>query len=247
MLYKRIIPCLDIIKNRVVKGKKFKKILFFGKAEELAYKYYKDGADEIAILNINKEKIKKFSKIVKKVSKRITIPLIVGGNINSLKDAKTMFNSGADKVSLNSSLFKKKLIEKISRRYGKQSTIASIDVKKKNKKWFVYINGGRDNTGIEMLKWIKMCIKRGIGELLLTNIDCDGTNKGFNIKLMKYVNNNISVPVICSGGAGKIKNIYELFKKTNVNSVLLASVLHKNIDNIKNIKNKLSKKIYIRI
>ncbi|AXN02487.1 Imidazole glycerol phosphate synthase cyclase subunit [Candidatus Vidania fulgoroideae] len=247
MLYKRIIPCLDIIGNNVVKGKKFKKIIKLGKVQKLAKKYYKDGADEIVVLNISKEKINNFSKVIKKISKEIKIPLTVGGNINSLKDAKIIFKSGADRISLNSSLFKKNLIEKISNRFGSQSTVASIDVKKIKKKWFVYINGGKTKTNCEVLYWVKKCVKKGVGEILLTSINNDGINNGYDIKLIKYIDKNINVPVISSGGAGTIKNIFEVFKKTKINSVLLASILHKKKENIKNIKKKLSKNFLIRI
>ncbi|WDI79290.1 HisA/HisF-related TIM barrel protein [Candidatus Vidania fulgoroideae] len=247
MLYKRIIPCLDVIGNSVVKGKKFKKVIKLGKAKKLSKKYFKDGADEIVVLNISKEKINNFSKIIKKISKKIEIPLTVGGNINSFKDAKIIFNSGADRISLNSSLFKENLIEKISNRFGSQSTVASIDVKKIKNKWFVYINGGKKKTKYEVLYWVKKCIERGVGELLLTSIDNDGINNGYDIKLIKYINKNIDIPVISSGGAGTVKNIFEVFKKTKVNSVLLASILHKNKENIANIKKKLSKKFLIRI
>ncbi|MGX7589024.1 imidazole glycerol phosphate synthase subunit HisF [Candidatus Vidania fulgoroideorum] len=246
MLYKRIIPCLDIIGNYVVKGTKFKKIKKVGYAVDLAKLYCSQGADEIIVLNIDKGNINTFSKLISNISRNIDIPLTAGGNINCLSDAIKMFKSGADRISLNSSLFKKNLIRKISNKYGSQSTLASIDVKKEKKKWLVFIKGGKINTNIEALFWIKKCIYQGVGEILLTSIDRDGLNKGYDIKLINYILNNINVPLICSGGSNGIKSIKDVLNKTNINSVLLASSLHSNYQNLSTIKKKLSKMYKIR-
>ncbi|MGX7576624.1 imidazole glycerol phosphate synthase subunit HisF [Candidatus Vidania fulgoroideorum] len=247
MLCKRIICCLDLKNGNIVKGKRFLNLIKFKNPKKIALNYYKQGADEIVLLNINKQKINKFKKTVKKISEKIRIPITVGGNITTVKEAKILFNSGADRICLNSSLFKKNLVEKISDKFGSQSTIASIDVRKKKKAdWIVYTNGGKCNTGINIIKWANICVLKGIGEILLTSIDMDGTNKGFDIKLLNYVNKNIDVPVIPSGGGGDYKSIFKLFNKTKINSVLLASSLHKNLINIKKLKTMLSKKFNIR-
>ncbi|MGX7582937.1 imidazole glycerol phosphate synthase subunit HisF [Candidatus Vidania fulgoroideorum] len=240
MSYKRLISCLDIKKKNVVKGIKFKKIKIVKKPWKLCKSYYKKGVDEIVLLNISKNNILYFSKIIKKTVKNIFIPICAGGNINSIEDVNLLFNSGADKVCLNTSLFKKKLIEEVSYNYGSQCLVASIDVKKKKNKWYVYINGGKKNTNIESLFWVKKCIKRGVGEILLTNIDKDGGQKGFDIKLINYISSNINVPLISSGGGGSdFKNIIDVFYKTESNAILLASSLHSKKIDILNLKSKI--------
>lgn len=229
MLLKRIIPCLDLKNNLVVKGKNFLNLKSFGNPSKLAKKYYNQGADEIVLLNINRNNISNFSSIIKSVSKNVFIPITAGGNINSIEDASEIFNSGADRISLNSSLFNKNLLEQVSDKYGKQCVIASIDVKKDSKNWYVYINGGSLKTNLDVLSWVKTCQNRGAGEILLTSIDRDGTNEGFDIDLIKYVSEYIDIPLISSGGGGGVdfvKNSFDVFSKTKSNSILLASFLH---------------------
>ncbi|XAO72493.1 MAG: HisA/HisF-related TIM barrel protein [Candidatus Vidania fulgoroideorum] len=244
MIFKRIISCLDVSNNYVVKGRKFKNLYKCGSPLKLAIEYSKN-SDEIVYLNINKEKIYKIKEIIKKISKNINIPLIVGGNINTIKDVKLIFENGADKVAFNSTIYyNKKLIKKINKRYGSQAIIASIDVKKINEKWIVYINGGKKNTKINIKDWIKIQNKNGIGEYLITNIDRDGTNKGYDKKLIKKI--NIDKSIIFSGGGGNINTIKDVFKKTKTNTILLASILHKKKTTIKKIKEKIKNNFFIR-
>ncbi|MGX7589461.1 HisA/HisF-related TIM barrel protein [Candidatus Vidania fulgoroideorum] len=245
MISKRIIACLDVYKNNVVKGKKFLNINKIKNPISLSYKYYKENVDEIVFLNIKKEKILNVCKIIKKISKKVSIPISVGGNINNINDVKNLLNSGADKICLNSTLYyKNKIIKKIKLLYGTQIIVASIDVKKKKKNWIVYVNGGKKNTNIKLMDWCNINIKNGIGEILITSIDKDGTNKGFDINLINHL--KINIPLIPSGGGGDLNTIIKLFKKTKTDSVLLASSLHYNKNKIKEIKKKIKKLYFIR-
>lgn len=247
MKTKRIISCLDVYKNRVVKGVKFKKLKKFKSPLFLSRKYEKQGIDEIIFLNIKKEKIIKIIPIIKKISKKINIPLIVGGNIRDINEVKMLFNNGADKLTFNSTYYyNNRLIKNIKKIYGKQSIIASVDVKLNNKKWIVYIDGGKKCTKIEIIDWLRYIVGINSGELLITSIDNDGCNNGYDIKLINYLEDNTSTQIIASGGGGNINTIIELFEKTYVNSSLLASCLHSNKLSVSNIKRKLKKNFFIR-
>ncbi|UOQ33103.1 Imidazole glycerol phosphate synthase cyclase subunit [Candidatus Vidania fulgoroideae] len=246
-MYKRIIPCLDIKGEKVVKGLEFKSITNVGNALNLSKRYYKEGADEIVILNISKEKIEKFSNFIKSISKNIFIPLSVGGNILNIEDVKKMFKSGADKVCLNSTLYyNPSLVKEIKFLYGSQCIVASIDVKKKNRKWNVFVDGGKTDIKCDVFSWIKKNEKNGIGEILLTSIDKDGKKKGYDYKLYKKVYKKTKLPIIASGGAGNFNDILKLFKETGLNSALAAGIFHKNKKNFKIIKNRLKKYFYAR-
>ncbi|MGX7576900.1 HisA/HisF-related TIM barrel protein [Candidatus Vidania fulgoroideorum] len=239
-MIKRIIACLDVFKDNVVKGIKFKKIKIIGNIYKFINKY--KTADEIVYLNINKEKIKNISFIIKNIFCKI--PLIIGGNIKNLKDVNILFKSGADKISLNSTLYyNPNLIKKICKIYGKQSIICSIDVKKKNLDWFVYINGGKKNTKISILDWIKIHLKYA-GEFLITSINRDGTNKGYDICLINFLLKNFKINIIASGGGGGVNTIKKCLRYCN--AALLASILHKNKLTIFKIKKNLEKFFYIR-
>ncbi|MGX7577035.1 imidazole glycerol phosphate synthase subunit HisF [Candidatus Vidania fulgoroideorum] len=235
----RIIACLDIKDRSLVKGKNFISLENLGNPINVAKKYFYKKCDEIVILNVNKTCLGIFCKVLKKISRHVFIPITAGGNIKTIEDVDKILETGVDRISLNSSLFRKNLIEKINFNYGSQCIVASIDVKNNGKFWEVFVNGGKTPTGVEVLNWGKKCLKRGVGEILLTSIDKDGTNLGFDIKLINYVSNNLSIPVIPSGGAGGIESLHELFHKTNVKSVLLASYLHKKQISIKNIRKSL--------
>ncbi|MGX7577300.1 imidazole glycerol phosphate synthase subunit HisF [Candidatus Vidania fulgoroideorum] len=238
MICKRIIACLDVHNNTVVKGKQFVKIKNITCPVRISKKYYKQKIDEIIFLNIKKEKITKILNTIKQISNKINIPLTVGGNINTMKEIDQLLKAGADKISLNSTLYyNKNIVKKITTNYGSQILVASIDVKKQKNKYFVYINGGKTNTGILLTDWCKIHEKKGIGELLITSIDNDGLNKGYDIKLFKTLSSN--VPIIASGGGGKTNTIAEFFKKTRMGSVLIASILHYKKETIKNIKTAL--------
>ncbi|MGX7582518.1 imidazole glycerol phosphate synthase subunit HisF [Candidatus Vidania fulgoroideorum] len=246
MISKRIIACLDVYKNIVVKGKNFLKIKKVNSPKNLSYKYYKQKIDEIVFLNIKKEKISYICKIIKNISKKIFIPITVGGNIKNIKDIKKLMNSGADKIALNSTLYYNlNIVKKIKKKYGSQILVASIDVKKYKGEWIVYINGGKTNTKIKIKDWCMINYKKGIGEFLLTSIDMDGTNKGYDIELYKKIE-KVNTPIISSGGGGNCDTLLKIFKKTKTSAALLASALHYKKNTIKKIKKYLFNFFFIR-
>ncbi|UOQ38028.1 Imidazole glycerol phosphate synthase cyclase subunit [Candidatus Vidania fulgoroideae] len=246
-MYKRIIPCLDIKGTKVVKGVNFNNIVNLGNVVKLSEEYSREGADEIVALNIAKEKISFFSRTVKKISKKIFVPLTVGGNIIDINDVKLLFGSGADKICLNSTLYyNPSLVKEIKLIYGSQCIVASIDVKKKEREWFVYINGGKTNIGYNVSEWIKKNEENGIGEILLTSIDKDGNKKGYDYELYRKVSRITNLPIIASGGAGGINDILRLFKKTKVNSALAAGIFHKKDVSLKEVKKIINKYFRIR-
>ncbi|QSW37770.1 imidazole glycerol phosphate synthase subunit HisF [Candidatus Vidania fulgoroideae] len=244
---KRIIACLDITNNQVVKGTQFKKLKPVGNIEQLAYKYYKEGADELVLLNISKTKITTISKILSVLTQKVFIPIIFGGNIQTIEEVKQLFTAGIDKVCLNSTLYyKPQLVKEIIEIYGSQSLIASIDVKLKANKWLVYIDGGKKNTHITASAWVKKTTHRGVGEILLTSIDHDGKTNGYNIKLIQKITNTTHLPIIASGGMGAATDIITLFKNTNAAGALIASYLHIKRNSLKSLKTTLNKTLKIR-
>ncbi|MGX7576477.1 imidazole glycerol phosphate synthase subunit HisF [Candidatus Vidania fulgoroideorum] len=245
-MIKRIIACLDVKNNKVVKGRKFLIYKSYDNPLFLSEKYSYEGVDEIIYLNINKEKIVNICKNIKDISKKINIPLIVGGNIKNISEVNKLFNNGADRISLNSTLLNKNIVKKISKKYGAQSIVASVDVKKKKKKWKVFINGGKDNTGIDVRDWCNFNEKKGIGEFLLTSIDRDGLKKGYDYKLLYYISKNVTIPLIPSGGGGNLKDFKKSICIKGINSLLIASVLHDNKYKIKEIKKNLSSEFFVR-
>lgn len=229
MLTKRIIPCLDVRDGRVVKGKKFTDIKDVDSPEALA-KYYSDaGADELVFYDItaSSEKRKTSLEFIKKVSDCINIPFCVGGGVNSIEDFDIILKSGADKVSINSSAVKKTaLITEAALKYGNQCVVVSIDAKKHFDGWNVYINGGRIDTGLDVVEWAKKVVGLGAGELVINSIDEDGMKKGYDLVLLDEITKAVNVPVIASGGAGKMIDFYEAISRSNVDGVLAASVFH---------------------
>lgn len=228
---KRIIPCLDVKEGRVVKGINFEGLVDVGDPVELAEYYYKQGADELVFLDITAthEKRNIVKNMVKSVAEKIFIPFTVGGGIRTLEDIKEILRNGADKVSLNSAAVKDKtLIEKGAYYFGNQCIVLAVDGKKRkdNSGWNVVINGGRIDTGIDLLKWIEEGTKLGAGEILLTSMDADGTKKGFDIELTKAVSNITNVPVIASGGCGCIEDFYDVFNEKCADAALAASLFH---------------------
>lgn len=241
MLAKRIIACLDIKKDRVVKGTKFKGLVDVGDPVKLAKKYSDEGADEISFLDINaSHENRSTTKLVKKVARQVFVPLSVGGGIKDIAQIKEILNSGAEKVSIGTSaVINQNLIEEASRKFGSQAIVVSIDAKKIDQDWYVYIKGGRINSGIKVIEFTKKVEILGAGEILLNSIDYDGTKKGFDIELTNMVCKNVNIPVIASGGAGKLSDFIELFKKTDVDAALAASIIHYDAYSIKEIKNYL--------
>lgn len=230
MITKRIIPCLDVKNGRVVKGVNFQGLSDVSSPVELG-KYYSDnGADELVFYDItaSSENRGLFTNILKEVASTIFIPLTVGGGINTLDDFDRVLKCGADKVSVNSGAIRNPdLINQASKRYGAQCVVLSVDAKRVDGKFTVFAKGGRENTGMDALEWIKRGVDNGAGEIVLNSIDTDGVKKGFDIEMLKAVSDIVSVPVIASGGAGCKEDFIKLFKTLDkVDAGLAASIFH---------------------
>ena len=225
---KRIIPCLDVKNGRVVKGVNFEGLKDAGDPVEAAIRYNEEGADELTFLDITAsyEERRPIIDIVEKVAKEVFIPLTVGGGISSLNDIYDLLNVGCDKVSINSAAVKNpEFINEASKRFGSQCIVVAIDVKKVGNSWNVFIKGGREDTGLNAIKWAKEVVDRGAGEILLTSMDTDGTKAGFDIEITKKISEMVNVPVIASGGAGKMEHFKEVFENS-ADAALAASIFH---------------------
>lgn len=238
---KRIIPCLDVRNCKVVKGINFVGIKEVGNPVELGEYYYKQGADEIVFLDITATHEGRgiMESVVQQVAERIFIPFTVGGGLKDIDDIKRILRAGADKVSLNSSAVKnKKLIKEGAYYFGKQCIVLAVDAKKKfdNSGWNVFINGGRIDTGIDVIKWIEEATKLGAGEILLTSMDSDGTKNGFDLELTRKVSEVTNVPVIASGGGGSLKDFENVFIEGKAHAALAASLFHYGELSIKEVK-----------
>ena len=252
MITKRIIPCLDVRDGRVVKGVNFEGISDVSSPIELAEYYSKSGADELVFYDITAsfEGRKLFTDILTKVAKKIFIPLTVGGGINTVDDFDRVLKCGADKVSVNSGAIRNpELIKEAALKYGNQCVVISADIKRVDGVFRVFAKGGRENTGMEAISWIKKCVDLGAGEVVVNSIDTDGVKTGFDIELLTAVCNAVNVPVIASGGAGGIEHFIELFKKVpQVDAGLAASIFHFNEVKIQDLKKTLKENnIDIRI
>ncbi len=251
MLARRIIPCLDINKGRVVKGVNFVNLRDAGDPIKNAKFYENEGADELVFLDITASLERRSTTIdlVKRISQVVFMPFTVGGGVSSVADIRKLLLAGAEKVSLNTAAVRNpQLLKEASRVFGSQCIVVAIDAKSKGKGWEVYINGGRTSTGLDALKWAKKAEKLGAGEILLTSMDYDGTKDGFDIKLTKAISEAVRIPVIASGGAGKLKDFLDVFKKTKATAGLAASIFHYREISIEKIKNYLSRKgIEVRI
>lgn len=245
MITKRIIPCLDVKDGRVVKGVNFQGLNDVSSPIELG-KYYSDnGADELVFYDItaSAEGRALFTDILKKVAETIFIPLTVGGGINTLEDFDRVLKCGADKVSVNSGAIKNPdLIAQAAQKYGDQCVVLSVDVKRVDGKFTVFAKGGRENTGMDAIEWIKKCVALGAGEVVVNSIDADGVKKGFDLEMLEAVCDAVSVPVIASGGAGSMEDFVTLFKELpKVDAGLAASIFHFGEVNIKELKERLAK------
>ena len=245
MITKRIIPCLDVKDGRVVKGINFQGPNDVSSPIELG-KYYSDnGADELVFYDItaSAEGRALFTDILKKVAETIFIPLTVGGGINTLEDFDRVLKCGADKVSVNSGAIKNPdLIAQAAQKYGDQCVVLSVDVKRVDGKFTVFAKGGRENTGMDAIEWIKKCVALGAGEVVVNSIDTDGVKKGFDLEMLEAVCDAVSVPVIASGGAGSMEDFVTLFKELpKVDAGLAASIFHFGEVNIKELKERLAK------
>lgn len=238
----RIIPCLDVDNGRVVKGTRFENIRDEGNPVELAEKYYNDGADELTFLDIGATYKSRdiLIQTVEQVSRKVFIPLTVGGGIKSVEEMKTVLRHGADKVSIcSSALLEPELISNAAEIFGSQCIVVSIDAKKCGESWNAFRSGGRIDTGINAVSFAIEAQNRGAGEILLNSIDNDGMQGGYDIELLKAVSLKVNIPVIASGGAGRFEDFAEGVKKGNADALLLASLLHDGIMTIAEIKNYL--------
>lgn len=242
----RIIPCLDVRDGRVVKGKKFSDIKDVDDPETLAEFYSKAGADELVFYDITatNERRKVSLEFIEKVVAKVDIPLCVGGGIKSLEDVDEIIEKGADKVSINSAAVKRpELIKEAAEKYGSRAVVLGMDVKKIGKKeWRVFVNGGRVDTGLDALEWAKAAVKLGAGELVLNSIDSDGMKEGYDIELLKAMTNSVDVPLVASGGAGKMEDFARAAIEGNASGVLAASVFHYREIEIKELKKYMKSK-----
>ena len=253
-LTKRVIPCLDVAKGRVVKGLNFKSIKDAGDPVLLAEKYSDEGADELVFLDItaSEEKREIIKSLVSKVAQVINIPFTVGGGVKTLQHARDILLSGADKVAINTGAVKNpQIISELMELFGRQCIVVAIDVKRnyniKNQKnifsindkkfWFeVFIYGGKKETGLDAIEWAKKVQSLGAGEILLTSIDMDGTKNGYDVNLTKEIVNAVSIPVVASGGCGKPEDMINVFKETNVEAALAASIFHYETHSVDRVK-----------
>jgi cyclase len=265
-LTKRIIPCLDVKNGRVVKGLHFESIKDAGDPVELAEKYSNEGADELVFLDItaSDEQRKTIKDLVRKVASVIDIPFTVGGGVKSLEDARNILLNGADKVGINTGAIKNpQVITELMQLFGRQCVVVAIDAKRNfdlqkdkyifsengEKFWFeVFVYGGKEATGIDVIEWAKRADKLGAGEILLTSIDKDGTKDGYDIVLTREIVNSVSIPVIASGGCGKPDDMVNVFKESNADAALAASIFHYQNHGVNGVKKYLKdKQISVRL
>ena len=247
MLAKRIIPCLDVTEGRVVKGTNFVNLVDAGDPVEAAVEYNRQGADELVFLDITatSDGRETMVEVIKKTAEKVFIPLTVGGGIRTVDDMRTMLNSGADKISVNSAALKNPdIIRQGAERFGSQCIVLAIDAKRDElnpEKWKVYSHGGRKCTGLDALEWAVKGFKLGAGEILLTSMDRDGTKNGYDIELTKMISENVSIPVIASGGAGELDHLYKVLTIGKADAVLAASIFHFGEYSVPEVKQYLSK------
>lgn len=231
MLTKRIIPCLDVHAGRVVKGVNFVNIRDAGDPVELAKMFNRAGADELVFLDITASSDQRsiMSDVVARTAEEVFIPLTVGGGIRTVADFREMLKRGADKISVNSAAVKNPtLISEAAEKFGSQCVVCAIDARKRTagEGWEVYVHGGRVNTGIDLLEWADEAQRRGAGEILLTSMGADGTKDGYDIAMTKAVSDIVRIPVIASGGAGKLEHLKDVIEQANADAVLIASIFH---------------------
>ncbi len=245
MITKRIIPCLDMTEGKVVKGIMFEIFRDAGDPVKLAEKYDREGADELVFLDITAtvENRQILLEVVRKTAEKVTIPFSVGGGVRSVDDMREILRAGADKVSVNTGAFKNpKLITNSANTFGSQCVVLSLDARRVGDgRWNVFINGGRTDTGFSAISWAKEAVSFGVGEILLTSIDSDGTKNGFDIELTKKVSGQVSVPVIASGGAGELADFAKVLMKGKADAALAASLFHFKELTIADVKNYLKK------
>jgi len=255
MLTKRIIPCLDVKDGQVVKGTSFVQLRDAGEPVELASLYYKEGADELVFLDITAtpEGRNTMVDVVERISEQVFIPLTVGGGLRSIHDMQRMLRAGADKVSINTAAVQRpRLIREGADKFGSQCIVVAIDAKRLKSsdepRWEVYISSGQKPTGIDAVTWARQAVELGAGELLLTSMDADGHQTGYDIELNRTISEAVTIPVIASGGAGTIEDLYQVLVMGKADAVLAASIFHYGIYSIREAKEYLIKRgIAIRI
>ena len=251
MITKRIIPCLDVRHGRVVKGMNFEGIQDVADPVEMARFYNVEGADELVFYDITAsvEERGLFTDILTKVASEIFIPLTVGGGINTLEDFDRVLKCGADKVSVNSGAIRNPgLIEQAAKKYGDQCVVLSMDIKRVDGSFKIFAKGGRENTGIDAMEWVVNGVNSGAGELVVNSIDTDGVKGGFDLELLDEIASRVNVPIIASGGAGKMEDFSELFRHRGIDAGLAASIFHYKEIKIRDLKEYLrSEGIEVRL
>lgn len=250
---KRIIPCLDVNNNRVVKGVNFVNLRDAGDPVEVAKAYNKAGADELVFLDITASSDNRNTVVdmVRRVAEQVFIPFTVGGGIRTVDDFKTLLREGADKISINSSaIMNPRLISDASDKFGSQCVVVAIDAKRRadGSGWNIYKNGGRVDVGIDAVEWARKVDKLGAGEILLTSMDCDGVKQGYDVELTRIISENVSIPVIASGGAGKKEHFYDALTEGKADAALAASLFHYKELEINDLKHYLKEKgVQVRV
>jgi len=225
----RIVPCLDVHAGRVVKGVNFVDLIDAGDPVEQAKAYEEQGADELVFLDITASSDKRaiLVDVVQRVASECFMPLTVGGGLKSVEDVRDMLNAGADKISLNTAAVREpERIDQAAARFGNQCIVVAIDAKRKGDGWEVYTRGGREPTGIDAVAWAREVVRRGAGEILITSMDADGTQAGYDTALTRAVSEAVEAPVIASGGAGRLEHLAEVMREGKANAVLAASIFH---------------------
>ena len=245
MTTKRIIACLDVKDGKLVKGVNFLDLKLKGDPVELASRYEEEGADEIVFLDITAsiEKRRTLYEVVKNTASVLSIPLTVGGGIRTIEDVSMALRSGADKVSINTAAVENKmLVKEAANEFGSQAVVVAIDAKRLGNRWIVFTKSGTYNTGKDAIEWAREVENLGAGEILLTSIDRDGTRMGYDIELTKNIVDAVNIPVIASGGAGKMEDFYEVFSMANADAALAAGIFHDGIIRIRKLKEYLKQK-----
>ncbi len=229
MLAKRVIPCLDVDRGRVVKGTNFLNLRDAGDPVEVAARYEAEGADELVFLDItaSHEGRDIMLDVVRRTAEQIFMPLTVGGGIRTIDDIRALLNAGSDKVSINSAACKNpEFVREAARRFGSQCIVVNIDPKRAGPRWEVFINGGRVSTGLEPVAWARRVEELGAGEIVLTSMDCDGTKDGYDLEITRAVSEAVSIPVVASGGAGKPEHLADAILLGKADAALAASIFH---------------------
>ena len=238
-LASRIIPCLDTDGARVVKGVNFVGLRDAGDPVALAARYNAEGADELVVLDIaaSRDRRPTFLETIRRVAGELAIPLTAGGGIRSLDDARAVVRAGADKVTINTAaVARPALISELSEEFGAQAVVLAVDAKRKDDRWDVMVRGGRDSTGLDAIAWAQQGVSLGAGEILLTSVDRDGTQKGFDVPMTSAISRAVTVPVIASGGAKLPEHFAEIFREGAADAALAASIFHDNIQPIRELK-----------